>query len=381
MRGLTLAAVLLTAGISGAKVIPGDSKRGGELIRSQGCVNCHRIGGEGGGAGPDLGKPRGRNYTPSSMASTMWNHAPAMWSAMDKMGSPKPLMTESQAGDLFAYFQSIRYFDKPGDAARGKRVFASSRCGECHGRSAALFGGAPPIASWKGASSPILFAQQMWNHFPQMDAAMTRRKLKWTPLTSQELTDILVYVQALPETRGMAREFALAAAGRGEALFTEKGCQGCHQGSLDLNKRRLTGTVTDFAVAMWNHAPAMRAVGKRFGKPFPVLEADEMRDLMSYLWDRQIYGERGNAARGGRVFEKKQCLSCHAAGGTGPDLKARAAGPLMAFSMVSVLWRHGPAMLEGMKSKQTPWPLFNETEMLDLVAYLSALGSGSGKTD
>lgn len=364
-----------------AKLIPGDSRRGGDLIRSQGCVTCHRIGGEGGVTGPDLGKARGRNYTPSSMASTMWNHAPAMWSSMEKMGNALPVLSESQAGDLFAYFQSIRYFDKPGDAARGKRVFASSRCGECHGRSTSLFGGAPPISSWKAVASPIDFARQMWNHFPQMDAAMARRKSRWTPLTSQELTDILVYAQALPETRGMAREFTLAGGGRGEALFTEKGCQECHQGSLDLDKRRVTGTVTDFAVAMWNHAPAMREVGKRFGKPFPVLESGEMRDLMSYLWDRQIYGERGNAAKGARVFEKKSCVSCHVAGGEGPDLKVRLAAPVKAVSMVSVLWLHGPRMLEGMKSKQLKWPVFSETEMSDLVAFLNGLHGGTAKGD
>lgn len=372
-RGVGIALLVLTESVAAAKVVPGDSKRGSELIRSQGCTTCHRIGGDGGTTGPDLGKARGRNYTPASMASAMWNHAPAMWSSLEAAGAAKPVITEAQAGDLFAYFQSIRYFDKPGDAARGKRVFAASRCGECHGRSTAMFGGAPPIASWKAAASPIVFAQQMWNHFPKMEAAMAKQKIGWTALTSQELTDILVYVQALPETRGMAREFALNGDGRGEALFTEKGCKGCHQGSLDLDKRRLTGTVTDFAAAMWNHAPAMRAEAKKFGKPFPALEAGEMQDLMSFLWDQQIYGEQGNAIKGGRVFAKKQCTSCHTAGGAGPDLKARLHGNVRSFSMVSTLWQHGPAMLKGMQAKQLAWPVFTDGEMLDLVAYLNGL--------
>ena len=37
------------------------------------------------------------------------------------------------AADLFAYFYSARFFEKPGDAARGKRAFAVRGCSNCHG--------------------------------------------------------------------------------------------------------------------------------------------------------------------------------------------------------------------------------------------------------
>lgn len=40
---------------------------------------------------------------------------------------------------------------------------------------------------------------------------------------------------------------------------------------------------------------------------------------------------------------------------------------------MSVLWQHGPAMLQGMKAKQVPWPLFTQPEMTDLIAYLNSL--------
>jgi mono/diheme cytochrome c family protein len=374
---------LTIAGVASGSGIPGDAQKGAELIRSQGCVECHRIGGTGGNAGPDLGKPRGRNYTPSSMASQMWNHAPAMWSAMEKMGSQRPSVSEAQAGDMFAYFQSIRYFDQAGDAARGKRAFAASRCADCHGRSSALFGGAPPISAWKAVASPIMFAQQMWNHSPKMQDAMAKRKMKWTAITAQELTDIMVYVQSLPETRGAKWEFSLGSGEKGEALLAEKGCKACHQGGLDLSKRKTGGSLTDFAVAMWNHAPQMAAVAKKFEKPFPLLEPSEMASLMAYLWDRQIYGEQGNVAKGTKVFEKKSCGTCHGGSGGGPDLKAKLAGrtgPVQSFSMVAVLWQHGPQMLEGMRARKLAWPGFSDSEMLDLIAYLNSL-QGSSKGD
>jgi hypothetical protein len=41
-------------------------------------------------------------------------------------------------------------------------------------------------------------------------------------------------------------------------------------------------------------------------------------------------------------------------------------------SMVSVLWQHGPAMLERMRMKDLPWPRFSSQEMLDLIAYLNS---------
>jgi mono/diheme cytochrome c family protein len=370
----------LSAIIAPAKMLPGDAKRGSELIRSQNCIKCHSFGGEGGVSAPDLGKARGRNYTPSSMASTMWNHAPEMWTSMEKQGTARPVLTEPQAADLFAYFHSIRYFDKPGDAARGRRAFVASHCAECHDRSKPVTGGGPPITSWKSLTSPIVFAQRMWNHAPQMEAAMAAKKIKWVRLTGPELTDILVYIQSFPETRGKEREFSLTATGQGETLFKEK-CFNCHQGKLSLETRQIGGTVTDFAVAMWNHSPNMAATARRNDQARPTLQAEEMRDIVSYLWNRQIFAENGSSSKGARVFEKKNCASCHNEhGGGGPDLKqwlAKRQDPMRPISMVSVLWQHGPTMLEGMKAKNLPWPIFSQAEMVDLISYLNSLNSST----
>ena len=52
-------------------------------------------------------------------------------------------------------------------------------------------------------------------------------------------------------------------------------------------------------------------------------------------------------------------------------LSARNA-PLRPFSMASVLWLHGPAMLEKMKQTNRPWPRFSKPEMVDLTAYLNS---------
>src|ERR1035437_2417049 len=107
----------------GASIIPGDAKRGEQLFQSEQCIQCHSLKGKGGTLAPDLSRRVDRDYTPSVMASLMWNHAPDMWAAMKQQGVQKGNMTPEKAADLFAYFVSARYFEKAGDADRGKQAF------------------------------------------------------------------------------------------------------------------------------------------------------------------------------------------------------------------------------------------------------------------
>src|SRR5262249_50808859 len=151
------------------------------------------LNGRGGNIAPDLARRIDRDYTPAVMASLMWNHAPAMWDTMKKQGMVKGELSSESAADLFAYFVSARYFEKPGDAARGKQAFAARHCSDCHGVSSSPFAGAPPVAKWESLGDPLILAQQMWNHGARMREAMGQKKIAWTPLTAQELTDMLVY--------------------------------------------------------------------------------------------------------------------------------------------------------------------------------------------
>ena len=100
-----------------------DAQRGSEFFRTQLCVNCHAMQGEHNGNAPDLGQRFDRNYTPAGIASRMWDHAPVMWQAMTARKIPLPKVTSDQVADLFAFFYSVRYFEKPGEAERGKHVF------------------------------------------------------------------------------------------------------------------------------------------------------------------------------------------------------------------------------------------------------------------
>src|SRR5579862_4750986 len=126
--------IALQAGRSATlPVIPGDSTRGAALFETERCIQCHSVNGRGGKVGVDLGRTVPRNYSPAFLASTMWNHAPVMWAAMEGAGMQKPQLTPEGAADLFAFFYSSRFFEKPGDTARGRDLFDAKHCAACHG--------------------------------------------------------------------------------------------------------------------------------------------------------------------------------------------------------------------------------------------------------
>jgi len=361
--GLLLA---LVASSAVAGIIPGDARRGEQLFISEQCIQCHGFKGKGGTLAPDLSKRLGRDLTPTVMASLMWNHAPDMWAAMKRQGIAQGQMSPEAASDLFAYFMSAHYFEKPGDAGRGKQAFTSAHCSECHGITTSNASGAPPVAKWESLADPIVLAQQMWNHGGKMREAFTQRKLNWVPLTAQQLTDMLVYLQNLPETRNLAQEVKFPASDSGEKLFQSKGCAGCHTGAMALENRLRNQTLTEIAVDMWNHQPKMK-------NPPPALSQEEMRQILDYIWARQYFKGDGNPDRGKRVFADKNCASCHNDPSSGAPKLGKGKDGYSDITMVSALWEHGPRMLDLMKQKKLAWPRFTAPQMADLIAYLNSM--------
>src|SRR6266566_2209698 len=149
MWTMRIVAVASLASATGAPLASVDSARGEKLFQSEGCIECHSVDGKGGKTAPDLGKRIDRNYTPALLVSVMWNHAPTMWAAMERRGIQPARLDEQAAADLFAYFYAVRFFDKPGDAARGKRLFSSKHCAECHGITGSKAEEAKPVIRWE----------------------------------------------------------------------------------------------------------------------------------------------------------------------------------------------------------------------------------------
>ena len=346
-----------------AATIAADSTRGAQLFETLSCVQCHSINGKGGTIGPDLGRRLDRNFTPAGLAATMWNHAPTMWAAMRERNIVPGDLNDQAAADLFAYFYSARFFEKPGDAGRGKRLFESKRCTECHGLTEAKLPAARPVSQWESIGQPMALASVMWNHGPRMREEFSKRKLRWAELSSQDLTDLLVYLRNLPQMRNAATRMEISAGAGGEALFRSKGCEGCHTGRLALAGRLKGKTLTDIAADMWNHQPRMAATP-------PQLTIAEMREITSYLWASQFFEDAGDPGAGRRVFTAKHCAACHEDSASGaPKLAGRT---FSGVTMVAALWHHGPQMLNGMKAKNISWPRFEGRQMSNLIAFLNS---------
>jgi mono/diheme cytochrome c family protein len=342
-----------------------DSNRGAELFGKLSCVQCHRVNGLGGDAAPDLGRLADRNFTPAGLAATMWNHAPAMWSAMSARGVRAGDMDEQAAADLFAYFYSARFFEREGDAARGKRVFNERHCANCHGIAAEIQPGIPAVAHWQDLNRPLALIEDMWNHMRPMLTATKMKHTAWPTLSGQDFADLLVYLRNLPETRQLTPAFIVTPGANGASLFASKGCQTCHNAESTLAKNIRGRSLTAIAADMWNHGPRMAAAGA----PPAQFQPGEMRELLSYVWARQFFEDAGDPTRGRHVFNTKHCASCHGTG-TAPALvdSGRAySGP----AMIAALWRHGPAMLDRMNAQQVGWPRLDAADMAGLIAYLN----------
>ena len=313
-----------------------------------------------------------RGFTPASLASAMWNHAPVMWATLRAQGVVPGDLDEQAAADLFAYFYSARFFERPGDAGRGKQAFSEKHCADCHGLRQSTDPVAKPVVEWQSTGSSVALVNAMWNHASSMRQEFARRKISWPELSAQDLADILLYVRNLPGSVHPPEALVLGSSENGSALFDSKGCDACHSqsGKGALSAQLRGQTLVDVAVDMWNHAP-------RMAKEIPTLNLEDMRELTGYLWAQQFFADSGSAAAGKRVFTGKRCATCHGDASSGaPKLETTRQTPFTAPAMVALLWRHGPQMMEQMKSKGIRWPRFDGAQMTNLIAYLNSRGGG-----
>ena len=377
MKTLLPLTLLLAASLPAATV-SADSTRGAQAFELQGCVQCHALNGVGPKVGPDLGLIADRGFTPAALAATMWNHAPAMWVETTLRSVARPVMDEQQAADLFAFFYSLRFFEEPGDAARGKSLFASKRCADCHGidEPLAIAKAVKPVGEWTTASDPLELIETMWNHSTAMRDEMARRKIDLPQLKGQDLADLLVYTRRASKRPSPTPVFQPAAPDAGKTLFESKHCIACHgQMTHFLSTDVHDASLTDIAADMWNHGRDMSLRDTKFAP-------GEMRQIAEYIWFSRTVEGQGEVGRGAQVFAAKKCGVCHDDKASGaPSLGGLAASGkfFSGATMVSSLTRHGPAMLDKMREKHLAWPHFSGEEMSSLIAYLNTRSGRSGR--
>ncbi|MDE3164349.1 MAG: hypothetical protein KGN36_00970, partial [Acidobacteriota bacterium] len=183
----------------------------------------------------DLGERLAPTYGPHTLASALWNHAPAMWAQVSASGMPPPSATESEWRDLFAYLYSLQFFDLPGEAGRGKQVLVSKGCTGCHSLSDVPTARGPSVKDWAHMDDPVVLVYQLWNHASTMKNTFARNKIEWKTVTGRDLVDLTAYVQNVQKLVPNG-EFSLPAPESGKPLF-DANCGVCHRDSMSLAMR------------------------------------------------------------------------------------------------------------------------------------------------
>ncbi|MFQ5896524.1 MAG: c-type cytochrome [Nitrospinota bacterium] len=394
MVGLGLTAALLLVGSArGASQerLPTNPVAGAQIFIEKGCVLCHAIRGEGGSIGPDLGRVE-LNHSLLEVAGIMWSHSPRMNEKLRELRAIRPILTPQEMGDLIAFLYFLNYFGQTGDPKVGEDLFAKKGCQRCHRVGGAGGRVGPPLDSYKQYVSPIFIARALWNHGPEMKAAMKRHGVKRPEFAGNDLSHILAYIQTASTALVERRYVAPGNPQRGREVFKAKGCLGCHAirgrggrvgpdlGQID----RLRGSLTQIAGTMWNHGPKMwDAMRQRKITP-PELTVEEMNDLVTYLYFLQYMDEPGDTKVGRALFSEKGCVQCHSLRAReegkiflgGREIRAALASPI---AVVTAMWNHASQMEMVAEARRIVWPRFEGHEMADIVAYvLSGVGQPQG---
>jgi mono/diheme cytochrome c family protein len=84
----------------------GDPRRGEEIVKAKGCIDCHSIGGKGGRVAPDFEKTRGLNE-PANVVAAMWNHGAAMEQKMRDEKLSWPVFKGDEFTQVVGFLQAL----------------------------------------------------------------------------------------------------------------------------------------------------------------------------------------------------------------------------------------------------------------------------------
>jgi mono/diheme cytochrome c family protein len=355
-----------------------DAAAGARLFDAKGCVKCHAIEGSGGKVGPDLGRVT-KPHSFYDLTAAMWNHLPRMTERMKQLGVPRIKLTPEEARDLAGFLYTLGYFDRPGNGESGRQLFIAKGCAGCHGGA----GPGPNVDSLKQFGSPLYAAAAMWNHGPQMAETMKAKGIPRPTFTPAELRDLIAYLSPRSATLPGSAYPLPGNAESGRLLFAQKQCVQCHAvgaagGSVgpSLTDKGVRRSPIEFAAAIWNKAPAMTAAMATRNVPIPQLSAEEMADLVAYLYASGYFVGAGSPNRGWQILSSKGCLACHGVygerGKLATDLTA-ARGPSSSAGLLADLWNHTVVPAPAPGGGKMPWPTFTAQEMADLAALLQGI--------
>ena len=83
-----------------------DARRGGDLLRSKGCLACHAVAGKGAAGGVDFARSSVVG-TPGALVAALWNHGRGMEAEAEKRRLTLPELRGGELADIAAYLHSV----------------------------------------------------------------------------------------------------------------------------------------------------------------------------------------------------------------------------------------------------------------------------------
>jgi cytochrome c551/c552 len=268
----------------------GDEEEGRELLKTKGCVSCHKFGGKEGDIGPDFSS-KNEYLSPLFLVESIWNHIPDMVEIFEKYETERPEFEGDEIVDLTSGIQSYMQTNTIpvsshdlGNPVKGKILSEKKGCMKCHAVGGKGGNLGPDFRDINLNYSVTQIAGKMWNHGPKMWEIMKKEEISFPVFEKGEMADVIAYLY------GLQLEDAPGDVEQGQKLIMDKKCLSCHsmQGkggniSVDFASiNELDAPLTMIGI-MWNHSPAMqkRLVEKNLA--WPELNGRDMANLYAYL--------------------------------------------------------------------------------------------------
>jgi cytochrome c2 len=270
-----------------------------------------------------------------------------------------------------------------GNPAHGRDLFIQKGCLSCHSVRGSGSKLGPDLAAALVGKGIVGIAAAMLSHYPGMRAAMQEKQGVVPHLSAAELDDMVRFLVFI----NFARE--PGSAENGEALFSQKGCIGCHGRGGNgasigppLGRGSLSAPPIMVAQEMWNHSTQMNARMRETHVQRSTFQGREMVDLLAFLTGppEPLPGRGtplpGDPVVGRDLFRSKGCARCHLRRETGknigPDLSTTG-WYRTATEIAGAMWNHEPAMWARRVELGSAPPRFENDEMADVIAYLYLL--------
>ncbi|MDH3402690.1 MAG: c-type cytochrome [Acidobacteriota bacterium] len=268
----------------------------------------------------------------------------------------------------------------PPDPLGGRVLFAAKGCAQCHGIAGRGRSIGPNLGEGHFSGSFLELGASLWNHVPGMSVTFDVAGLPWPELEEGEMTELLAFLYFIEY---LGRPGVAAA---GQEVFADQGCAFCHEIGAgegigpDLAGLERFASPLYVAQEIWNHGPRMLASMRELGMRAPSFAEGDLADLAAYVRQQAEGGAQerlllapGDPNRGHEVFAAKGCSKCHGRDARGgedaPDL-SQVDLHRSAEGIAATMWNHGLVMGDFMRERGVGWPIFEDSELADLIAYL-----------